>query len=183
VITGHQNKSIICLYTPNPRLTPVHCIKALPVHPLLTHLALSSSHLNNIHLPINTPPDQSSIYHHGDSIHCRSSSQLKEDDGTEVDHTPTCPDSRRHDSSNASSNQQATQYNSSIMHFDCLVIFLTFILSYNSDVRFQDVEDLHTYRSSWEAIAQIISCPMKYTRGRDVIYIAILADQSVRLLW
>jgi hypothetical protein len=173
VITGHQNKSIICLYAPNPRLTPVHCIKALPVHPLLTHIALSSIYTSRS--IFNIPPWR--------LIHCWSSSQLKEDDGTEVDHTPTCPDSRRHDSSNASSNQQATQYNSSIMHFDCLVIFLTFILSYNSDVRFQDVEDLHTYRSSWEATAQIISCRMKYTRGRDVIFIAILADQSVRLLW
>jgi hypothetical protein len=77
--------------------------------------------------------------------------QLEEGGGTKVDNTPTCPGSRRHDSSNASSNQQATQYNSSLMHIDCLIIFLTFILSYDSDVRFQDVEDLHTYISSWEA--------------------------------
>jgi hypothetical protein len=68
------------------------------------------------------------------------------------------------------------------VHFDCIINFLTFILSYDSDVRFQDVEDLHTYSSSWEVTAQIISSRMKYTRGGDVIYIAILADLSVRIL-
>jgi hypothetical protein len=55
-----------------------------------------------------------------------------------------------------------------------------FLFSYHKDVQFSNIEDLHTYSTSWEATAQIISCRMKYTRGGGVFYVAILADQSVR---